>query len=79
MGAFLTCKEAALRLRFTVGYVRRLVREGVLKGYRPAGRSVLISEADLEDFVRRSPVAPTPADAPRATPTVPAGDEGVAR
>ncbi|HLF76359.1 MAG TPA: helix-turn-helix domain-containing protein [Dehalococcoidia bacterium] len=48
----LTVEEVAHRLRLHAESVRRLLREGDLRGFRLAGRW-RISEKDLDDFLER--------------------------
>lgn len=46
----LTVKEVATRLHIHEETVRREIRDGHLKAYKP-GRKYLVSEADLADYV----------------------------
>ena len=54
---FLTMTEAAERLKITPRLVRRLVQERRIR-YHKAGRTILIEEKDILDFIDRHTVEP---------------------
>lgn len=54
---FLTMTEAAERLKITPRLVRRLVQERRIR-YHKAGRTILIEEKDVLDFIDRHTVEP---------------------
>ena len=54
---FLTMTEAAERLKITPRLVRRLVQERRIR-YHKAGRTILIEEQDVLDFIDRHTVEP---------------------
>ena len=54
---FLTMTEAAERLKITPRLVRRLVQERRIR-YHKAGRTILIEEQDILEFIDRHTVEP---------------------
>ena len=55
----LTVREVAERLRSSPETVRRWLRQGKLRGFRPGGTKLgyRVSEEELQDFINRSPAA----------------------
>jgi len=51
---FLTLRWVATELGMSVESVRDWVLAGKLKGYRPGGKQILISRAELEQFLEAS-------------------------
>jgi excisionase family DNA binding protein len=51
---FLTLRGVAAELGMSVESVRDWVLAGKLKGYRPGGKQILISRAELEQFLEAS-------------------------
>jgi len=54
LNGILTTKQVADRLQVGVEAVKRYLRQGVLKGFKPGGCKTgwRILERDLEDFIR---------------------------
>ena len=50
---FLTIEEVAQEIRISVAAVRKRIKEGLLRAYRP-GKRVLVRRADLEIFLKRT-------------------------
>jgi excisionase family DNA binding protein len=55
MANYLTIEEAAEKIRMPYETLRRKIKEGLVKAYKP-GKRVLIDERELELFVKRSMV-----------------------
>jgi excisionase family DNA binding protein len=56
---YLSLGGAARYTTLSVGTLRRLLREGKLRGFRPSGRRVLIDRAELDALVRASAATTT--------------------
>ena len=50
----ITVAEAARRSGYTVRHLQHLLKQGVLKGTKPA-RDWFVDEASLEDYLRHKP------------------------
>ena len=54
----LTIPEVAERLSLGRSTVYRLIRDGRLPAYNPAGKTVRVAEADLERYIAEHPAEP---------------------
>jgi excisionase family DNA binding protein len=50
---FFTPEEVAVILKRTPNSVKRLLRIGVIKGFKLTGRSWRVKESDLQDFIEK--------------------------